>query len=78
MGRKAAIIRSRKNTNTAHKVETVKNLLVNSGIGNNHLSEWNESTNNQQQHGMSRTSSLESDEVCLNLRQHFYLILGRF
>jgi hypothetical protein len=67
MGRKAAaIVRSRKNTNTL-QVETVKHLLANSGIGasptnNQHVAGWNDSNAPQT---MSRSSSLESDEVNL-------------
>jgi hypothetical protein len=66
MGRKgAAVIRSRKNT--LNRVEHVKNILVNSGIGNhahNLSEEWNESSNVQ---AMSRTSSVDSDEIDLDV-----------
>lgn len=67
MGRKATtVMRSRKNTNNLNKVETVKSLLVNSGIGGSNQGdhEW-ESSNAPQ--GISRVSSVETEEVILLL-----------
>ncbi|KAI6183299.1 GPI mannosyltransferase 2 [Aphelenchoides bicaudatus] len=62
MGRKA-VVRSRKNTNTLNKLETVKHILANSGgIGvsnNQHVAGWK---NSNAPPAMSRSSSLETDE----------------